>query len=95
MKKAEYKVTEYTRQQARKYGVTVKAATDGVHKIDVYRNKEWIASVGGFNYSDYPTYMKTHGKEYADGRRRLYKIRHERDRHTKWTRGWLSDVLLW
>ena len=90
-----YKITEYTRKQANKYGLVVKPCIDGVHKINVFKSEKLIASVGGLGYSDYPTYTKTHGKEYADGRRRLYKIRHERDRHVKWSRGWLSDVLLW
>jgi hypothetical protein len=45
--------------------------------------------------SNFPTYMKTHGKTYAKKRRRLYKMRHEKDRHVKWSRGWLSDKLLW
>jgi hypothetical protein len=51
--------------------------------------------VGALGYSDYPTYMKKMGKKYADERRRLYKIRHKKDRLKKGTNGWYADQLLW
>ena len=45
--------------------------------------------------NDYPTYIKTRGLTYANKRRKLYKMRHDKDRKKKWTRGWLADQLLW
>jgi len=39
--------------------------------------------------------MKLRGKPYANTRRRLYKIRHTKDRKQRWSRGWLADKLLW
>jgi hypothetical protein len=48
-------------------------------KIDVYKNGQLISSVGALGYSDYPTYIKENGKFYADKRRKLYKIRHNKD----------------
>jgi Mn-dependent DtxR family transcriptional regulator len=54
-----------------------------------------IASVGALGYSDYPTYMKTKGKAYADERRRLYKIRHSKNRNVKGSDGYYADKLLW
>jgi hypothetical protein len=90
-----YTITNYTRRQARRLGVKVKHSTNKTKKIDVYKKNKKIASVGAAGMSDYPTHMKLKGKQFADKRRRLYKMRHERERHKKWTRGWLSDQLLW
>ena len=90
-----YHITEYTYKQAKKIGVTVKPSTVKDKKIDVFRNGEKIASVGGAGYLDYPNYIKEKGIEYANNRRKLYKLRHEKDRHKKWSRSWLADQLLW
>lgn len=90
-----YRITNYTRKQARTIGVTVKPSTNPDKKIDVFRAGEKIASVGAFGMNDYPTYMRTRGLRYAKTRRRLYKQRHEKDRHIKWSNGWLADKLLW
>jgi hypothetical protein len=52
-----YKITEYTKEQAKKLGVTVKPSTNKNKKIDVFKGGEKIASVGGAGYADYPTPM--------------------------------------
>lgn len=90
-----YTITAYTRERAKHYGVQVKHSENKNKKIDVYKNGHKIASIGAIGYSDYPTYIKERGKIYADERRRLYRIRHEKDRKIKWTNGWLASVLLW
>jgi hypothetical protein len=90
-----YQITEYTRTQAKKLGVEVKHSTNPKKKIDVFKKGEKIASVGATGYGDYPTYMKLKGKVYADQRRRLYRIRHEKDRNIVGTNGWYADKLLW
>lgn len=90
-----YHITHYTYQKAKSIGVTVKPSTVKNKKIDVFKGDHKIASVGALGYSDYPTFMKEHGKEYADKRRKAYKMRHEKDRHERWTPGWLADQLLW
>ena len=90
-----YQITEYTRTQAKKIGVQVKHSTNPKKKIDVFKNGEKVASVGAMGYNDYPTYMKLKGKEYADNRRRLYRIRHSEDRTIVGTNGWYADKLLW
>jgi hypothetical protein len=90
-----YKITNYTFKQAKKIGVNVKPSTNKTKKIDVYRRNKKIASVGANGMNDFPTYIKKNGINYAKKRRQLYKMRHEKDRHTKWTRGWLADKLLW
>jgi len=90
-----YSITNYTKEQARKLGVTVKASNVKGKKIDVFKNGKKIASVGAIGYSDYPTYKKTKGKEYADKRRRLYKLRHNKDRKVRGSNGYYADKLLW
>jgi hypothetical protein len=90
-----YSITNYTRKMARKIGVVVKPSTNPEKKIDVYRQSHKIASVGAAGMNDFPTYIRKRGLAYAKTRRRLYKMRHERDRHVKWSNGWLADKLLW
>lgn len=90
-----YNITNYTRKQAKKIGVTVKQSLKKDKKIDIYKKDKLIASVGANGMNDFPTYIKKRGLKYAKTRRRLYKIRHEKDRHEKWTNGWLADKLLW
>jgi hypothetical protein len=90
-----YSITNYTKSQAKKLGVVVKPSSVKGKKIDVFKNDQKIASVGALGYSDYPTYIKTKGKAYADERRRLYKIRHSKDRNVKGSDGYYADKLLW
>jgi len=90
-----YQITEYTKQQAKKLGVEVKPSTNKNKKIDVFKNNNKLASVGAIGYKDYPTYMKTKGKEYALERRNLYKLRHDKDRKVVGSAGYYADKLLW
>jgi len=90
-----YNITKYTYSQAKKLGLTVKPSTNKTKKIDVYKKNKKIASVGANGMNDYPTYIKKRGLKYAKTRRKLYKIRHNKDRHTKLSNGWLADKLLW
>jgi|TARA_R100000149_G_C5824560_1_gene102514 hypothetical protein len=91
-----YKITNYTKRQAKKLGVEVKPSSVKGKKIDVFNKKgKKIASVGALGYMDYPNYIKKRGKKYADERRRLYKIRHKNDRNKRGTNGYYADKLLW
>ena len=90
-----YPITKYTRQKAKKYGVTVRPSTLKLKKIDVFRKGQKISSVGYLGMSDYPTYLRTRGKRYADGRRKLYYQRHSNDGKVKGTNGWWAKHLLW
>ncbi len=89
-----YRVKPYTTSQAKKYGLIVKPSKVKGKKIDVYKNGKKIGSVGAIGYSDYPTYMETHSLAYAERRRKLYKQRHEKTRHKKYSNSWLADKLL-
>jgi hypothetical protein len=91
-----YKITNYTYNQAKKLNVIVKPSYRKDKKIDVYSKQGYlIASIGAKGYFDYPTYVHVFGKEYADKRRKLYKIRHHKDRLNKGSAGYYADKLLW
>jgi len=90
-----YQITDYSFKQASKLGVHIKPSKNKNKKIDVFRDTKKIASIGATGYGDYPTYTKTKGKEYAEERRKLYKIRHEKDRQVKGSAGYFADKILW
>ena len=90
-----YKITEYTKKRAKSLGVEIKPSSVKGKKIDVFKNGKKVASVGALGYSDYPTFIKEKGKEFADKRRRLYKIRHAKDKDKLGTNGFYADKLLW
>jgi hypothetical protein len=76
--------------------VEVRPSTTGNYKLDVFNKKgDLISRVGDRNYKDYPTFLKQEGKAFAEKRRTAYKIRHEKDRKEKGTRGYFADQLLW
>jgi hypothetical protein len=72
-----YKITNYSNNQASKYGVKITVSSNPNKKIDVYKDGKKLASIGDINYKDYGTYLEENGKKYADARRRLYRIRHK------------------
>lgn len=90
-----YEITKYTKDKAKKLGVEVKVSNVKGKKLDVFKDGKKIASVGALGYSDYPTYIKNKGKDYADKRRTLYKIRHKKNKDVKGTKGYYADKLLW
>ena len=91
-----YQIRPYTYKRAKKLGVTVKRSTNPTKKIDVFNKKgKLLASVGARGMYDYPTYLAKTSKKMANERRRLYKIRHTKDRKIKGTAGYYADQLLW
>ena len=90
-----YTITSYSRKQAKKIGVTIKKSRVKGKKIAVFKNNKKVADVGALGYSDFPTYTKTKGKVFANKRRKLYKIRHEKTRKKKGSRSYYADKLLW
>ena len=80
-------------EKAKQNNLKVKSSIKPYKKLDVYTNTgNYITSVGDNRYADYPTYIKTMGKEYADKRRLLYHVRHKKDTGQA---GKLSKILLW
>ena len=92
-KSTKYNITNYTRKKANKLGVIIKHSTNTKKKIDVFKKGKKLCSVGGIGYNDFPTYVKKKGISYAKTRRRMYKIRHSKDR--KKGCGYYADKLLW
>jgi hypothetical protein len=90
-----YSITQYSKDQAKKLGVTIKPSDKKNKKIDVYKKGEYVTSIGDKRYKDYPTYKKEEGQEIASTRRMAYKKRHEKDRHVKGTAGFYADKILW
>jgi hypothetical protein len=90
-----YKIKDYSYEQAKKLNVEIKPSTSKNKKIDIFKNDKKIASIGFKNYFDYPTYLEKNGKEFAEKRRKLYKIRHKNDRNVKGSNGYYADRILW
>ena len=55
-----YKITEYSKEQARKLGVDIKPSVKKNKKIDVIKNGKVVASIGDKRYKDYPTFIQSH-----------------------------------
>lgn len=95
-----YRIKSYSYEQAKKLGVDIAPSKTKGKKIDVFKNGEKVASVGALGMNDYPTYLEKERdgkveKGTANRRRKAYKTRHEKDRHTKGTKGYYADKLLW
>ena len=90
-----YRIKAYTYKQAKKFNVTVKPSKVKGKKIDVFKGDKKVASVGAIGYGDFPTFTQTKGKEYADERRRLYKIRHGKTAKKVGSPSYYAFNLLW
>ena len=88
-----YIITDYSYEQAKKLGVIIKPSSKKGKKIDVINNNK-IISIGASGYKDYPNYLKI-DKNLAQEKRKLYKLRHEKDRHKKGSPGYYADKILW
>lgn len=86
-----YEISKYTMDRARLHNLEVKPSIHKNKKLDVYKNGQFIMSIGDSRYADYPTYLKRYGQEYAESRRRLYHIRHPKNTIGEK----LSKLLLW
>ena len=90
-----YKIKDYSYEQAKKLNVEIKPSTVKNKKIDVFKNDKKISSIGDIRYDDYPTYIEKNGKEFAEKRRKLYKIRHNKTRNIKGSNSYYADRILW
>ena len=90
-----YNIKNYTKEKAKELNVKIKPSTNKKKKIDVFKDGRKIASIGAIGYSDYPTYIESKGIKYADERRKLYKIRHNKDLKQIGSNGWFASNLLW
>ena len=92
----QYQITDYTKQQAKKLNVTVSRSKSPKKKINIFnRRGDKIGTAGAVGYMDYPTYMKSRGKKYADKRRSLYRQRHKGENKKVGSNGYWAWNLLW
>jgi len=91
-----YEILPLTKKKAKQLNLIVKPSESKNKKIDVYDKKGFfITSIGAKGYWDYAYYLKYFGKQMADERKRLYKIRHKKDLNKKGTPGYYAYKLLW
>ena len=90
-----YKPTKRQLMNAQKLGVMIVPSSNFRKKLDVLRNGKKISEIGATGYMDYDQYIRKEGLTFANERRRLYKLRHEKDRHRKGTAGYYADKILW
>ena len=88
-----YKITDYSYQQAKKLNVEIKPSSNKKKKIDVFKNDKKIASIGSISYNDYPTFIIKKGLDYANQRKKLYRLRHKKDLNSG--NGYFANKILW
>ena len=61
-----YKIKRYSYNQAKKLDVSIYPSSKPTKKIDVYKDGIYITSIGFLGAMDYPSYVESEGKKYAD-----------------------------
>ena len=87
-----YQISDYSYQKAKQMGLEIFPSKRKYKKIDVYKNGNYITSIGDNRYMDYPTFLARDGQEIADKHRRLYRNRHKNDHGIA---GRLALAILW
>ncbi len=91
-----YKITTRQLANAKRLGISIKPSKVKGKKLDVFdKQGNKLASIGALGYMDYDLYLAKKGRLFADSRRKLYKIRHNADRHKKGSAGYYADQILW
>lgn len=90
-----YTIKARQKANAKKLNVEIKPSTNKKKKLDVFKDSKKVASIGGAGYKDYATYIQEKGKDFAEKRRRLYKIRHNKTRKIIGTNSYYADQILW
>lgn len=88
-------INPFVLKNAEILGVTIKPSKISGKKLDVFKQNTKVASIGASGYEDYHSYIDKKGITYANERRRLYKIRHNKDRKNVGSAGYYSDNILW
>ena len=89
-----YKILPYTHEKAKQLNLQVRPSDNPSYKIKIYSDKKFLFYGGDPSYSDYPHYIESHGKVYADARRSLYNERHKKELKNVGSRGWVIAKLL-
>jgi len=88
-----YKISDYSFQKAKLLNVVIKPSKNKNKKIDVFKDGKVIASIGAKGYKDYSLYLEENGKEYADKKKKLYRLRHKNDINKG--NGYYANKILW
>ena len=86
-----YEISPRTYKVAKQYGLQIQSSTKKNKKIDVYKQGEYVASIGDSRFKDFHIYLKEQGEAYANERARLYYLRHKNAS----LREQLAKLLLW
>lgn len=89
-----YRIKDYSFDQAKRLGVEIYPSKNKNKKIDVYKDGEYICSIGDNRYKDFPTFFEKDGYKIAFQRRQLYHMRHAKD-DVEGTPGYYSLRILW
>lgn len=92
-----YIIKQYTLDRAAELGLIIHPSDNPKYKIEVYDGTtgEFLFYGGDSRYNDYPSYLETHTKEFANKRRRLYHARHQKEINDVGSRGSVIAYLLW
>ena len=87
-----YHILPYSYNKARQLNVNIYPSKKPGKKIDVYKNNNYICSIGALGMGDYPTYLRDKGVEYAQKRRYLF---HKRFQNQTSLAGKYAKEILW
>lgn len=91
-----YSISKKQYDLAKEIGVQIKPSQRKNKKIDIYDAEGvYYTSIGDNRFNDHFSYLETHGKAFADNRRRLYLLRHKKELLSIGSRGWFSAKILW
>jgi hypothetical protein len=90
-----YNPSKRQKMIAKRIGVEIYSSSNKKKKLSVYKNGVKVADIGASGYMDYDMYLRHFGKAYANERKRLYKIRHQKYRIIKDTPAYYADKILW
>jgi len=90
-----YNPTARQKKNAKRIGVQIKPSANKKKKLSVFKNGVKVADIGANSYLDYSIYISEFGLNYANDRKRLYKLRHQKYRHIKGTPAYYADQILW
>ncbi len=86
-----YKISPASYKLAKIYIVDIIPSTKTNRKVEVYRDGVYLASIEDSRYMDYHLWLKEIGKAYADARKRLFYMRHNKETFKLK----LAKLLLW
>jgi hypothetical protein len=91
-----YVIPPQIHKNARELGVSVYPSDNPKYKIEVYDSDGiFMFRLGASGYSDYNSYIRDKGKEFADKRKKAYESRHKKEIQKTQSRGWFAYKLLW